>query len=152
LVFVGEGPGREEDLEGRPFVGEAGKLLTRIIEKGMGLTREKVYICNVVKCRPPKNREPEGDEVRTCVRFLRQQLRIIGPEVICALGAVAGKALLGPDFRISRERGIWRSYEGIPIMPTYHPAYLLRNESQKRTVWLDIQQIMKRLGLEVKRS
>lgn len=151
LVFVGEGPGREEDMEGRPFVGEAGKLLTRII-KAMGLTRDEVYICNVVKCRPPKNRDPEIDEMETCIPFLKKQLNIISPDVICTLGRVAGRGLLGQDFKISVERGKWRSYEGIPLMPTYHPAYLLRNPSAKRPVWEDVQEIMTRLGLEIKKN
>jgi DNA polymerase len=152
LVFVGEGPGRQEDLEGRPFVGEAGKLLTRIIENGMGLARKNVYICNIVKCRPPKNRDPEGDEIESCIPFLRQQLKIIQPEVICALGRVAGQAMLGGDFKISRERGRWLSYTGIPLLATYHPAYLLRNPSAKRQVWDDVQKIMQHLGLEVKKN
>lgn len=150
LVFVGEGPGNDEDRVGRPFVGESGKLLTRIIENGMGLTRDEVYICNVVKCHPPKNRDPEADEIGACIPFLREQLRIIGPEVICTLGRVAGQALLGKGFKITENRGQWRSYEGIPLMPTFHPAYLLRNESAKREVWKDIKQIMQRIGLEVK--
>ncbi len=153
LVFVGEGPGREEDLVGRPFVGEAGKLLTRIIEGGMRLTRKDVYICNVVKCRPPGNRDPEKDEIAACRPFLEQQIRLIRPEVICILGRVAGRALLGGNFKISKERGAWRSYLDIPVMPTYHPAYLLRNPSRerelKRLVWEDVKKIMKRLGLEV---
>jgi len=150
LVFVGEGPGHDEDVAGRPFVGESGKLLTRIIENGMGLTREDVYICNVVKCRPPGNRDPEKDEIDVCIPFLREQLRIIGPEVICTLGRVAGQALMGKDFKIGEQRGEWRSYEGIPLMPTFHPAYLLRNASAKRQVWADIKKVMKRIGLEVK--
>jgi len=150
MVFVGEGPGHDEDMAGRPFVGESGKLLTRIIENGMGLTRKDVYICNVVKCHPPKNRDPETDEIETCIPFLKEQLAIIGPEVICCLGRVAGQALLGTDFKISAERGKWRSYQGIPLMPTFHPAYLLRNPSAKRLVWEDIKKIMTRLGLEVK--
>ncbi len=152
LVFVGEGPGRDEDLAGRPFVGEAGKLLTKIIENGMGLSRKDVYICNIVKCRPPKNRNPEEDEIENCIPFLRQQLKIIQPEVICALGRVAGQAMLGGDFKISRERGKWLSYLGIPLMATFHPAYLLRNPSAKRQVWDDVQEIMKHLGLEVKKN
>jgi DNA polymerase len=151
LVFVGEGPGREEDMEGRPFVGEAGRMLTRIIE-AMGLRREDVYICNVVKCRPPNNREPDRQEAETCLPFLRQQLRIIGPEVICALGRVACSGLLGEGFRITAERGKWRDYLGTPLMPTFHPAYLLRYPSAKRQVWQDVQEIMKRLGLEMKRN
>ena len=148
LMFVGEGPGREEDLAGRPFVGEAGKILTRIIENGMGLSRKDVYIANIVKCRPPNNRDPEQDEIEQCLPFLQRQIRIIQPEIICALGRVAGQAMLGGDFRITRQRGTWFSYMGIPLMPTFHPAYLLRNPSAKRAVWDDIQAIMKRLGLK----
>lgn len=150
LVFVGEGPGVDEDLAGRPFVGESGKLLTKIIEKGMGLTREEVYICNVVKCHPPKNRDPEKDEIEACVPFLKKQLQIISPEVICCLGRVACQALFGGEFKITHERGKWRSYEDIPLMPTFHPAYLLRNPYAKRQVWEDVKMIMQRIGLEVK--
>jgi DNA polymerase len=151
LVFVGEGPGREEDEVGRPFVGEAGRLLTKIIE-AMGLSRESVYICNVVKCRPPKNRDPEGDEIESCLPFLKRQLNLIQPDVICALGRVAAQALLGKEFRITRERGKWQSFMDIPMMPTFHPAYLLRNPSAKREVWEDIKEIMRHLGMEVKRD
>ena len=151
LVFVGEGPGRDEDLVGRPFVGEAGKLLTRIIN-AMGLTREEVYICNVVKCRPPKNRDPEADEIETCLPFLKEQLNLIRPQVICTLGRIAAQALLGKEFKITHERGRWHSFMDIPLMPTYHPAYLLRNPSAKRQVWDDIQKIMKHMGLEVKKD
>lgn len=151
IVFVGEGPGREEDLEGLPFVGEAGRLLTRIIE-AMGLSRDAVYICNVVKCRPPKNRDPEADEIDTCLPFLEAQLNLIKPEVICTLGRVAGQALLAKDFKISRERGKWHKFMDIPLMPTYHPAYLLRNPSAKRQVWEDIQEVMRHMGLEVKKD
>jgi DNA polymerase len=150
-VFVGEGPGREEDIIGRPFVGDAGKLLTKIIKNGMGLTREEVYICNVVKCRPPGNRDPENDEIETCLPFLKQQLGIIKPEVICILGRIAGQALLGGDFKITHKRGVWHSYMDIPVMPTYHPAYIIRNPSRERElkgqVWEDIKKIMKHLGL-----
>jgi DNA polymerase len=149
LVFVGEGPGKEEDRQGRPFVGPAGKLLTKIIENGIGIAREDVYICNIVKCRPPKNRDPEKDEITHCIPFLKQQIRIINPDVICALGRVAGQAMLGGDFRISRQRGTWFTYMGIPLMPTYHPAYLLRYDSAKRQVWDDVKKIMKHLGIEV---
>ena len=156
LVFVGEGPGKEEDMEGRPFVGEAGKLLTRIIEKGMGISREDVYICNVVKCRPPKNRDPARDEINACIPFLKQQLNIIRPEVICILGRIAGQELLGKDFKITWDRGKWYSFMDIPVMPTYHPAYILRNPSRDRQlrglVWEDVKMIMKRLGLEVKKN
>jgi uracil-DNA glycosylase family 4 len=156
LVFVGEGPGRDEDMVGKPFVGEAGKLLTKIIEKGMGLNREDVYICNVVKCRPPSNRDPERDEIETCIPFLKQQLSIIKPEAICILGRIAGQALLGGDFKITLKRGQWHSYMDIPAMPTFHPAYILRNPSRERElkgqVWEDIKKIMKHLGLEVKKN
>jgi uracil-DNA glycosylase family 4 len=152
LVFVGEAPGREEDMEGRPFVGEAGKLLTKIIESGMGIGRKDVYICNVIKCRPPNNRDPEKDEIETCRPFLEEQIRIINPEVICALGRIAAKELSGRDFHMTKERGQWFSYGDIPVMPTFHPAYLLRNPSAKRQVWEDAKKIMKRLGLEVKRN
>ena len=156
LVFVGEAPGREEDIAGKPFVGEAGKLLTRIIENGMGLKREDVYICNVLKCRPPKNRDPEKDEIKTCIPFLKEQIRIIRPEVICVLGRVAGRVLLGGDFKITQERGKWRSYMDIPLMPTYHPAYIVRNPLRERQlkshVWEDVKKIMKVLGLEVKKN
>lgn len=155
LVFVGEGPGREEDMAGRPFVGESGKLLTRII-KAMGLTREEVYICNVVKCHAPGNRDPERDEIKACLPFLKRQLNIISPSVICVLGRIAGQALLGNDFRITRDRGRWYSFENIPVMPTFHPAYIVRNPSRERqlkgNVWEDVQKIMERLGLEVKKN
>lgn len=151
LVFVGEGPGREEDKAGLPFVGEAGRLLTRIIN-AMGFTREKVYICNVVKCRPPRNRDPEEDEIETCLPFLKEQLDLIRPEVFCTLGRVAAQAFLGKEFSITRERGRWHSFMDIPLMPTYHPAYLLRNPSAKRQVWEDIQKIIKHMGLEVKKN
>jgi uracil-DNA glycosylase len=150
LVFVGEGPGFDEDHEGRPFVGKSGQLLTRIIENGMGLKRNEVYICNVVKCRPPGNRDPNPDETSVCLPFLQAQLRIIGPEVICALGRVACQALLGSTFSITRDRGHWRTYEDIPLMPTFHPAYLLRNPAAKRPVWDDVKSIMEKLGLGVK--
>jgi DNA polymerase len=132
-------------------VGEAGRLLSKIIENGMGLKREEVYICNVVKCRPPKNRDPEPDEIDACLPFLEQQLRIIRPEVICALGRVPAQALLSREFRITKERGRWYSFLNIPVMPTYHPAYLLRNPAAKREVWADAQEIMRTMGLEVKR-
>jgi len=156
LVFVGEGPGKEEDLEGRPFVGEAGELLTRIIEKGMGLTRDDVYICNVVKCRPPRNRDPEADEIRACIPFLKKQLEIIRPRVICTLGRVAAKGLLEIDIKITEQRGKWRSFMDIPLMPTYHPAYIVRNPAKERQlkgqVWEDVKKIMKHMGLEVKKD
>lgn len=151
LMFVGEAPGREEDLEGRPFVGEAGRLLTRMIQ-AMGLVRETVYICNVVKCRPPHNRDPEVDEIMSCLPFLKKQIQLLRPKVICTLGRIAAQSLLERDVKITRERGKWFTYMGIPVMPTYHPAYLIRNPAEKRPVWEDIQKIMKHMGMEVKRD
>ena len=156
LVFVGEGPGAEEDAAGRPFIGEAGKLLTRIIEGGMGLKREDVYICNVVKCRPPRNRDPEKDEIQTCLPFLKQQLRMIQPEVICTLGRIAAQSLLGREFKMTQERGSWFTYMGTPMMATFHPAYILRNPSEERRlkglVWEDVKKMMRHLGLKVKKD
>lgn len=154
LVFVGEGPGEEEDLAGRPFVGAAGRLLTDIIEKGFRLKREEVYICNVVKCRPPGNRDPKPDEIECCLPFLKGQLNLIRPKVICTLGRIAAKALLGREFGITQERGTWLSFLGIPLMPMFHPSYVLRNPSEERRlkglVWEDVKKVMKELGLRVK--
>ncbi len=147
LVFVGEGPGRDEDLKGEPFVGRAGALLTDIIEKGMRLRRSDVYICNVVKCRPPENRNPMPDEVAACSPFLLRQLALVGPEVIVALGKFAAQTLLQTTTPISKLRGNWYEYQGIPLMPTLHPAYLLRNPADKKLVWQDIKLVMARLGL-----
>jgi len=141
IVFVGEGPGQEEDATGRPFVGPAGQLLTRIIE-AMKLTREQVYICNVVKCRPPDNRHPEPDEIETCRPFLLRQLAVIKPKVICALGACAAQTLLGTTSPISQLRGKFHDLNGIKVMPTFHPSYLLRHPEQKRAVWEDAKKIM----------
>jgi DNA polymerase len=147
LVFVGEAPGRDEDLKGEPFVGRAGQLLTEIITKGMKLRREDIYIANIIKCRPPQNRNPEPDEIASCEPFLVRQLQIIGPKVIVALGTFAAQTLLKTRTPITRLRGAWANYHGIPLMPTFHPAYLLRNPAEKRVVWQDIQEVMKRLGL-----
>jgi DNA polymerase len=146
LVFVGEGPGFDEDRQGEPFVGAAGQLLTKIIQ-AMGLSREQVYICNIIKCHPPGNRNPEADEIAACLPFLKRQLAVIAPDCICALGAVAARTLLETDLPISKLRGRFHQVQGIVVMPTFHPAYLLRNPEQKRAVWEDIQQIMVRLGL-----
>jgi DNA polymerase len=140
LVFVGEGPGFEEDLQGQPFVGKAGQLLTRIIQ-AINLTREDVYICNIIKCRPPGNRNPEPDEIAACIPFLRRQLKIIAPAFICALGTFAAQTLLGTNTPISRLRGRFYDYEGIDLLPTYHPAFLLRNASKKADVWQDMQKL-----------
>jgi uracil-DNA glycosylase family 4 len=142
LVFVGEGPGQEEDLQGRPFVGAAGQLLTDIIVKGMQLKREDVYICNIVKCRPPGNRNPEPDEVEACEPFLIKQLGAINPQIIIGLGNVAVKTLLKTKEGITSLRGNWKTYQGIPLMPTFHPAYLLRTPSDKKLVWDDIKKVL----------
>ena len=146
LVFVGEGPGREEDQTGEPFVGAAGQLLTRIIQ-AMGLSREAVYICNIVKCRPPGNRNPAPEEIHTCAPFLKRQLAALKPELACALGTFAARTLLGTDTAVSRLRGRFHGYHGIRLLPTYHPAYLLRNPEKKREVWEDMQMLMRELGL-----
>jgi DNA polymerase len=142
LVFVGEAPGEEEDRQGRPFVGRAGQLLTRIIE-AMGLSRKDVYICNILKCRPPGNRNPEPEEIAACEPFLVRQIEAIRPRVICALGTFSARTLLKVPDPISRIRGRFYSYHGIRLMPTYHPAYLLRNPSFKKQVWEDVREIMK---------
>jgi uracil-DNA glycosylase len=149
LVFVGEGPGRDEDEQGEPFVGRAGKLLTQMIE-AMSLRREDVYICNVVKCRPPENRLPEKDEVATCSPFLVRQLAAIQPKVICCLGSCAAQTLLQTTQGISRFRGEWFDFRGAKLIATYHPAYLLRNPNAKGEVWKDLQKVMAQLGLQPK--
>lgn len=148
LMFIGEGPGKEEDLKARPFVGDAGQLLDRLIGR-MGLKREEVYIANVVKCRPPGNRDPEDDETSTCIPFLKAQIGIIQPEVIMTLGRISAHALLGTATPISRLRGKWMELDGVPVMPTFHPAYLLRNPKDKNLTWADAVQVLKKLGLEV---
>jgi DNA polymerase len=151
LVFVGEGPGHDEDVQGLAFVGRAGKLLTQMIE-AMGLTREQVYICNVVKCRPPENRKPEDDEVATCSPYLYRQLDVIAPKAIVCLGATAAQALLKTKDSISRFRGNWLEYRNTKLMVTYHPAYLLRNPNAKGEVWKDLQKVMALLGLQSKKA
>jgi uracil-DNA glycosylase len=151
LVFVGEGPGHDEDIKGEPFVGRAGKLLTQMIE-AMGLRREDVYICNVVKCRPPENRLPEKDEISTCSPFLFRQIDVIRPKVICCLGSCASQTLLQTTQGISRFRGEWFDFRGSKLIATYHPAYLLRNPNAKGEVWKDLQKVMTVLGLQPKRK
>jgi uracil-DNA glycosylase len=146
LMFIGEGPGRDEDLQGEPFVGRAGQLLTDIITKGMGLRREDVYIANVVKCRPPENRNPEPDEVASCEPFLKRQIDIVRPEIIIALGKFAVQALLQTKAPITKLRGRWHSYHGIKLMPTFHPAYLLRNPGDKKLVWEDIKKVINEMS------
>ncbi|MBI3783817.1 MAG: uracil-DNA glycosylase [Deltaproteobacteria bacterium] len=145
LMFVGEGPGRDEDLKAEPFVGRAGQLLTEIITKGMKMRREDVYIANVIKCRPPENRNPEPDEISACQPFLLRQIEIIRPKVIVALGTFAAQTLLGQRTPISRLRGHWYDYRGTKLMPTLHPAYLLRNPADKRLVWEDIKMVLREL-------
>ncbi|MEM7588845.1 MAG: uracil-DNA glycosylase [Myxococcota bacterium] len=144
VVFVGEAPGAAEDAQGEPFVGRAGQLLTRMIE-AMGLKRQDVYICNVIKCRPPDNRDPEPDEVRACEPFLKKQLSILKPKVIVALGRYACQCLLRTNRSMSQLRGSWSTYEGVCLMPTFHPAYLLRSPSKKREVWEDLRQVLQKL-------
>ena len=147
LVFIGEGPGVEEDRKGQPFVGAAGQLLTRIIE-AIKLSRNQVYICNIIKCRPPGNRNPEPDEIKTCFPFLERQIAAIQPDFIIALGTFAAQTLLGTATPISRLRGRFHEYKGIKIVPTYHPAYLLRNPDKKRDVWEDMKMLMKEYHYE----
>ena len=149
LVFVGEAPGADEDRQGVPFVGRAGKLLTDIIEKGMGLKRSDVYICNILRCRPPGNRNPLPVEAAACREFLDAQLAIIQPEFICCLGTIAAHNLLSEKTPIGRLRGRFIDYQGIKVLCTYHPAYVLRNPPAKKQVWADIQILMKEMGLEV---
>jgi DNA polymerase len=149
LVFVGEAPGADEDAQGEPFVGAAGQLLTKMIG-AMGYDRGDVYICNVIKCRPPQNRNPEPDEVAACEPFLKQQLAALSPRMLVALGKFAAQALCGEQTPITRLRGNFRSYQGIPVMPTYHPAYLLRTPEAKREAWSDLQAVtaaLARLGI-----
>jgi uracil-DNA glycosylase family 4 len=148
LAFVGEGPGHDEDLQGLPFVGAAGQLLDRMIA-AMGLGRDAVYVCNVVKCRPPENRTPAPEEAIACARFLVPQLELVAPKIIVALGRCAAENL-GVARAGSAWRGRWGSWHGIAVMPTYHPAYLLRSPEHKRVVWEDLQQVMTRLGLDPK--
>lgn len=150
LMFVGEGPGADEDAKGEPFVGRAGQLLTKMIE-AMGLTRDKIYIANVVKCRPPNNRNPEPDEIEACIPFLKKQIATINPKVIVCLGTFASKTLLQTEIPITKLRGEFRDYEKttIKVMPTYHPAFLLRNPNMKRPVWEDLKKVMDFLGLKL---
>ena len=149
MMFIGEGPGRDEDLQGIPFVGRAGQLLTKIIE-AMGYARDEVYIANIVKCRPPNNRDPEPDEVESCIDFLVSQAEIIQPKLIVCLGRVAVQNLLGKELKITKVRGHFLDWRGIPVMPTYHPAFLLRNANMKKPVWEDMKKVMKHLGREPK--
>lgn len=145
IVFVGEGPGADEDRQGEPFVGKAGQLLTRMIE-AMGYRRDEVYICNVVKCRPPGNRSPQPDEIAACEPFLQRQIEAVGPKAIIALGKFAAQTLLRTQAPITRLRGQWHEVWGVPLMPTFHPAYLLRSPQEKGRAWADLQAVLARLG------
>jgi DNA polymerase len=147
LMFVGEGPGYDEDVQGRPFVGRAGQLLTKIIES-INLSREEVYIANIVKCRPPQNRNPEPDEIENCNHFLMEQIRSIKPKIICALGTFAAQTLLKTQTKITALRGKLHEVHGIKVIPTYHPAFLLRNPERKREVWEDMKKIAELLKEE----
>jgi len=145
IMFIGEGPGEEEDLQGLPFVGAAGQLLNRILNK-MGLPREEVYIANIVKCRPPGNRDPESDEVNSCLPFLKKQIESIRPKVIITLGRVATRCLLGTQAPLTRLRGQWQRYKKIQVMPTFHPSYLIRFPQERWKTWEDMQQVMEFLA------
>jgi DNA polymerase len=147
LMFIVEGPGADEDRQGEPFVGRAGQLLTEIITKGMKLHRQDVYIANILKCRPPGNRNPEADEIGQCLPFLARQIDLVKPRVIVALGTFAAQTLLEVKTPITRLRGVWHQYRGVKVMPTFHPAYLLRTPGDKRLVWADIKLVMAALGL-----
>jgi DNA polymerase len=148
IMFVGEAPGFEEDCAGRPFVGAAGELLTRMIE-AMGYKREQVFIANIIKCRPPANRTPYPDEISQCLPYLNEQIRILKPRVIVALGATAAKAFWGQETSISKVRGRFMSYMGIPVMPTYHPAFLLRSPAFKKEAWADLLKVLTFLGRKI---
>ena len=147
LMFIGEAPGRDEDLQGEPFVGRAGQLLTDIV-KAMKLTRDDVYIANVVKCRPPENRNPEPEELEACRPFIRRQIELIKPRVIVTLGKFALQSLLEKSYSITAARGQWLEYQGIKVMPTFHPAYLLRTPAAKKEVWQDMKKVMAELGIQ----
>jgi uracil-DNA glycosylase family 4 len=151
IMFVGEGPGHDEDIQGLPFVGRSGELLTKIIA-AMGFTREEVYIANVVKCRPPENRTPQPDEIANCLPYLLSQIELIRPKVLVALGATAVRALLDVQLGITKMRGHWYTFRDIPIMPTFHPAYLLRNPPAKKEVWEDMKAVLEKLGREVPKN
>jgi uracil-DNA glycosylase len=149
LMFIGEAPGAEEDRQGLPFVGRAGQLLTDMITKGMGLRREDVYIANILKCRPPENRDPSPEESSNCLHYLERQIEIVRPEFLCLLGRIAVQTLLETTLSMSRLRGKWYRYRGIPTVVTYHPAYLLRNPASKKEAWVDLQTIMNAMGLPI---
>jgi DNA polymerase len=151
IMFVGEAPGADEDAQGVPFVGRAGQLLTKMIAAGMGLSRSDDYIANVLKCRPPGNRNPEPAEIAACRRYLEAQIDLVQPKVIVALGKFAGQFLLGTEEGMMRMRGRWGSYRGVPVMPTFHPSFLLRQPERKKDAWEDLLQVLARVGLSAPR-
>lgn len=142
VMFIGEGPGADEDIQGIPFVGKAGKLMNQAL-KGIGIEREEIYIANIVKCRPPQNRNPEQDEINSCLDYLRAQVLLVKPEIIVLLGSVALKAILGKEYSITSSRGKWIERKGIKYMPTFHPAALLRDETKKISFWKDLKEVKK---------
>jgi DNA polymerase len=148
-MFIGEAPGADEDRQGLPFVGRAGMLLTDMITKGMGLKRQDVYIANILKCRPPENRDPAPEESANCLPYLERQIEIVGPELLCLLGRIAAQTLLKTNLSMGRLRGKWLRYRDIPTLVTYHPAYLLRNPASKKESWEDLKMLMNALGLPV---
>jgi DNA polymerase len=151
LMFIGEAPGADEDRQGVPFVGRAGQLLTDMITKGMGLDRQDVYIANILKCRPPENRDPTPEESANCIGYLERQIEIVNPEFLCLLGRIAVQRLLETNMSMSRMRGKWYRYRGIPTIVTFHPAYLLRNPDAKKDSWQDLQMLMNAMGLAIPR-
>ncbi|MFP4521110.1 MAG: uracil-DNA glycosylase family protein [Fibrobacterota bacterium] len=152
LMFVGEAPGQSEDIQGRPFVGKAGQLLTKMIENGLKMSRKDVFICNILKCRPPDNRDPSPQESETCIKYLRDQVKVIAPEVICCLGRVAARNILKTEESTGRLRGRVHLRGNSKIIVTYHPSYLLRNESAKKSAWEDLKLVMKVLNNEKTRE
>jgi len=144
VLFVGEGPGYHEDIQGEPFVGAAGQLLDKMLS-AIGLDRQQVYIANIVKCRPPQNRDPAPEEMEACIRFLRYQMLLVKPKIVCCLGRIAGQNIISPSFRITREHGLWTERKGIWLTATYHPSALLRDESKKREAWADLQGLRRKL-------
>lgn len=148
LMFIGEAPGADEDRTGEPFVGKSGQLLTDMITKGMGLARADVYIANIIKCRPPENRNPEPPEIANCLNYLERQVETVRPEFLCLLGKVAAGTILNTALPLARLRGRWHRYKGVPTVVTYHPSYLLRTPADKKKAWEDLQMLMQAMGLK----
>jgi len=145
IMFIGEAPGADEDKEGRPFIGAAGQLLTKMLEK-LGLPKEKIYLANILKCRPPNNRKPTEEEITACIQYLEAQIELLKPKVIVTLGGTAVNSLFNESFKITKQRGIWMEYKGIPVMPTYHPAYLLRAQKKRWETWYDMIEVFKKIN------